>query len=172
MAAKYGHLAVLMLLVEQNGLPPLAADNKKRTSLHFACGSGHFHVVQFLVGQCKADVSCLDVDQLSPLIYASRNGHVKIMEFCLAQPGVVSTYVDPDLGASLLHWTCLFSAHLSYQYQMDAISYVVRLKTFKAKGVNCRAKDGATPLFWLCAGGGRIEMIKLLINMGADLRVK
>jgi len=62
------------MIVEQ-GLDPLAVDNRGRNPLHLAAMSGHTETVVMLINNHQLDIDCQDEKGWTPLMLAARYGH-------------------------------------------------------------------------------------------------
>ncbi|VDI36871.1 Hypothetical predicted protein, partial [Mytilus galloprovincialis] len=182
-----GHIKASEILI-QNGADVNKADNKGWTPLKFACRNKNASLVQILIND-KADVNVVDKDGWTPLKTACRvcdedtvevllnnnadinkedkegwtplksasvNEHYKIVKRLLLKNADINK-VDHE------GWTSLMSACKVGNFKVINI-----LLEYKAD-VNCYSEStGDTPLTIACTYGDGGEVIKLLLEKGAD----
>jgi len=104
MAAKHGHLSVVVFLVSQIDCSYKQPEDSL-TPLHFAAEKGHLNVVEYLVNQ-KADVNTLamnsDCDG-TPLHYASKNGHLRVVEYLIDKGADIDAFTMGNRPETPLH---------------------------------------------------------------------
>jgi ankyrin repeat protein len=136
--------------VDINAINPEYGD----TALSQAALQGYPNIVDFLLTK-----------QISPysknlaLIFACQKGHLAIIDKFLQHGADVNAYIED-------YHTPLFQAIA--QNKMDVFK---RLLNEGAINVNLVDKEGVIPLL-LAAYNGHLEMVKQLVDKGADLSVK
>ena len=83
-SASNGHLARVMLLVEQGTDKNQVGKLRNDTALCRAAGNNHLEVVRYLVEQ-GADMEIGDSYGSNPIIYASTYGHLEVVRYLLEQ---------------------------------------------------------------------------------------
>ncbi len=66
-AAKYGRLTTLQVLLKRGGDPNLATEVYRNTPLHYACFYGHTHIVDYLLSLENMDINIMNIGHESPL---------------------------------------------------------------------------------------------------------
>ena len=191
-AASEGHAEAVNLLLEA-GADPLAKSQHGFTAIHFAARSGHQGVIEHLL-KAGIDVN-LPLEwtgpggfrsprkQSSPLILAIENAEFELAVFLLEQGADAN---DMRTGYAPLHtMTWVRKAHLgdssdpeppihgnmsSTQFLIELIRHGADLDFQLRHGLSSAgrvAEKGATP-FFLAADRGDLEMMKLLVQHGAD----
>jgi ankyrin repeat protein len=146
LAARWGHEAVVRLLVEQ-GADVEARDEDGQTALHRAARYGHEAVVRLLVEQ-GADVEARDEVGWTALHWAARYGHEVVVRL-LVERGVDVGARDED------GWTALHSA------ADNGHEAVVRLLVEQGVDVEARDEVGWTALH-RAARHGHEALVQLL----------
>ena len=94
MAARYGHEAVVTLLLD-NGADPNKATWRNWTPLHMAAARGDERVSRILIDR-GAMVNTADVDGETPLHSAARNGNFKVYKLLVERGADVSYVMNPS----------------------------------------------------------------------------
>ena len=150
-AAKFGHEAVVKLLLGQDSVWADCADYRGRTPLHVAAGKGHETMVKLLLEQDVAADSGDDLDQ-TPLSMAAKDGHETVVKLLLERDdvGIDNRDFSNDTPLSLA--------------AMHGHEAVVRLLLERDDvTVNARKFNGQTPLS-LAAQYGREAVMRLLLE--------
>jgi hypothetical protein len=107
-AACYGHVEAIRVLVEELGMDKEATNANGQTSLHVAAGNGQVEAMEVLV-QLGADKDAKDVNGWTPLRWAADMGHPRAVE-SLTQLGADVNASSPSsvladvLKFSLVGW--------------------------------------------------------------------
>lgn len=160
-ASEKGHTTTVQLLLANNARVDQAA-NDGVTPLWIACQEGHIDVVK-LLHQHGADLMKAEEEGQTPIYSASRNGHPQIVEFLLND------------GVSLNHhsynnWTILHGAAMSNHH---AVVVTVLNQRNKEEVINDNKNEwNVTPLTLAIQEDGDINLIKMLVQNGADVNMK
>jgi hypothetical protein len=129
-----------------------------RTLLHNACFHGHFDIIKTLV-KYGADLEAKDIMGWTALRYACAHGSIKMIRF------LVESGASIDAPSCRL-WTSLHSA--------AGLGHVECCKYFIDCGGNLdvRTIDGMTPLHIACIYGQKEDIVRYMINKGADMESK
>ncbi|XP_046543661.1 ankyrin repeat domain-containing protein 50-like [Haliotis rubra] len=154
-AVEYEHRDVFELLVSM-GANMSQVDDDGNSVLHFACRGGHLDLVKYLLSQSSVDINSWDRDGKTPLMKAVICRQRDVLEL-LVRMGANMSRVDDD-GNNVLHFACR-GGHL------DLVKYLVSQNSV---GINCRSKDGKTPLMEAALRGKR-DVFDFLVSMGANV---
>lgn len=132
-------------------------DYDKRTALHVAASEGHLDICRFLVER-GARINRVDRWGGSPLDDAHRHGHTEVFHFLGQQ------------GATFGSTAAAIEKFISAASQGDA-EEVQALLEFGNIDLNQGDYDQRTALH-LAAGEGRVTIVRLLCEAGADVNVK
>jgi ankyrin repeat protein len=161
LAARWGHLEVVKLLLKKEGVEVNTKDNYYQTPLSYAVENRHLEVVKLLLEKEGVEVNPEDIHGQTPLSYAVENGQVEVVKLLLEKEGVEVNSKDRYSRTPL---SCAVdSGHLE----------VVKLLLEK-EGVEINTKDwtSRTPLSW-AAENGHLEMVKLLLEKeGVEINTK
>ena len=127
------------------------------TSNHFyqAIRNNDLAVLRVLLK--AADANTKDKRGTTPLMYAAAFGSIDAMNMLLAAGADANA--KNALDASALHWCAGDLAK-------------VRLLVSKGADVNVRSKPGRTPLIIAAAHDGASEIVRVLLNQGADVSAR
>ena len=129
---------------------------------HLGSTDNGIHVAQLLLER-GADANASNEDKRTPLHLASYHGRVEITQVLL-DGGASANSVDIQ-GQTPLH-------AVAYGYSRDEESNVVaQLLLERSADVNMPDDAKETPLH-LASSSGRIKMVQVLLNAGADARAK
>lgn len=195
-ALSENHVPVAQALVER-GAQVNARSKSGFTPLMFATRRGNLDAVKFLLGK-GAGLNDTATDGVSVLMVAVLRGHATLAEFLLeagADPNI------DKAGYTALHWAAgkwesgmthdypnsneaewryligvpdgkirLIKSLLKHGAKVDAV-LAKRPPRYGINLFNSVRVDGATP-FWLASLSADVEVMKLLIEAGADPKVK
>jgi ankyrin repeat protein len=161
-AACTGHIKILdalLLYLDPTGVNVTTSSADKKTALMFAANFGHTAVVEALIA-AGADLNAVDQNGSTALIMAAEGGHTDSVRVLLAAGA------DFSIRDSYAQRTALM-------YAADAghINTVAALLLYLDKmAVNVSCLHGKTAVIF-AAEKGHTEIVQILINAGADLRV-
>ena len=164
-ASFFGHLDVVMYLIEIANVPVDQTDFLNRTSLHMASMEGHASLVEFLIDSAGASLEFRNYHGRTPLLDLSCNSDDE------ADAETVSLLIEKganiEANSGLRGMTPLICATSHHNEGM------VLLLLEAGANVDARtAKDGRTSLF-IAASQSHIRPMKLLIARGhADVEIK
>jgi ankyrin repeat protein len=166
-------------------------DQDGRTPLMLAAQNGELSTVQDLLSY-GANVNAADNNGWTPLMCAAENGHLMAIQALLSAPGIDIDAKSPDGDAALIlaaqngndeavkalinkganvnaannnGWTPLMSAA-----QHGHLTTIQILLSAKGIDIDTKNSDGATALI-LAAANGKDDIVKELINNGADVNI-
>jgi ankyrin len=166
LASYFGNIEIVRLLLNHGADPEAAEGNMGDKPLHrVACGEyksqeDGVRVAQLLLER-GADVNTQRRDHQTPLHLASYYGNIEIV-CLLLDHGADLEAADGNVGGKPLH-------HVpcgEYKSQEDGVR-VAQLLLERGADVNTRCDDHQTPLH-LASYFGNIEIVRLLLNHGAD----
>ena len=137
-----------------------AEDNYGATVLHIASRNSKQEVVEYLLKFDEISVNATDKKNRTPLMHAclgDRLDNIKI----LLKSGADITARD-YIGATILHIA-------SINLEQGGMEFLLKLKLIS---VNVNDNENRTPLMYACLNGGRLNIIKMLIENGADIQAK
>ena len=171
-----GYSEIVQLLVNA-GANVNARDNERKTPLHLAAGfGGNLEIVRLLVN-AGADIELVDRDALDAAYYAAHGRNVKedICNFITEVVKEKKKKLETTLKTQQLK---LFSAICTQQPAVvrEAISEGADVNGWKELSLSQKyaidTKAKATPLCSAITGGrGNIEIIKILLEEGADANI-
>lgn len=197
-AASYGHVAVVQLLVQEPG-----ADVNRRmcdngeTALLVAAKHGHADVVQLLVSDpCHADVTVAAMCLMTPLFIAVHQGHYDVVKRLIMTGGAdanaeiqgVNGMSSPLYHAAAKGDHRMIGVLVECKADIHAVSGMrahqpimiaagmghvdaVRVLVELRASIEYTTADGATPLF-VAAQEGHAKLVKWLIKNGASVHAK
>jgi ankyrin repeat protein len=158
LAAKYGHVAVVRLLLLANAegcLEQALPDGW--TALMVGVQHGHVDVARVLL-QAKADVEAYDSDGLTPLMIAARHGRTEMARMLLAAGARLGAQDDDG-------WTALTTA------ARNGHADVVRCLVAAGAAVDTTGWNGWTPLMG-AAQNDHADVVDALVRAGAKLEAR
>jgi len=130
----------------------------EETPLHVAASAGHSDILSLLI-EYGADVNGRNGNGEIPLHRASENGRLEAGKFLLNRAA------DIDVPSNFNH-TALMLATLRGHAEF------AQMLLERGASIDARGSDlDWTPLHW-AAAGGRIDVVRLLLDRGADARVR
>lgn len=87
LAAIYGWMNVVSMLVTRYKCGPNQKDSDGRTSLHYAAIGGQLEVTNYLMNERHCDPMIVDDNHWTPLHYACNHGHVSVVQSILSSSG-------------------------------------------------------------------------------------
>ena len=153
-AARYGHEAVIKVLLDSGKVDANPKDKDGRTPLSWASRFGHEAIVKVLLNSGKVDVDPKDKDGWTPLWWAIRNGHEAVVKVLL-DFGKVDTNLKDTNRRTPLSWAS--------QFGHEAI--VIMLLNSGKVDADPKDKDGWTPLWW-ASRFGHEAVVEVLLDSG------
>ena len=147
--------AVCRILIDA-GADLHTTNEKQRSPLHYACGSGALDVVKMLV-EAGARARATDEDGDTCLDAAVWKGHTEIVRYLVGLPEVDVNHLSAH-NHTALHFAVQLSKTDLVQVLIDA-----------GAEVETRSYQGGTPLYDACASGAP-EIVKMLVEAGAGVR--
>ena len=171
-AAREGHVDILSLLLERGADVGGHRSVDGLTPLHRALRFGKLKAGQFLLDH-GADINARDSHEQTPLFSAITDGNIQVVQFLLEQGADLSDRDDlvrmllkdgPDVDAGTIR-SSTEPTPLDVPAREDAEILRVLLEVGPDVGV-----EGAT-LLHLVVDNGRVEVVRVLIEHGADINV-
>ena len=138
----------------KSGCSPNSPDAEGRTPLHYAVSKGHLEVAAKLI-ELGADVDRGDSLGKTPLHYAVERGDISLVNLLLERGATPE--VQDSFGKTALH----------YAIEEGNAALVKQFHFLK----NIPTREGVYPIH-LAVEAGRKDIFKLLVELGADLKVK
>ena len=177
-AAKGGHEAIVKLLLETGKVDIDWKDEDGRTPLSWAAEKGHEAIVKLLLETGKVAVDSKDKDGRTPLLWVKEE-----MRRFPGQSQGNHALQDYQMQLMLLEQQnkkrlLMARQELDNMAELDSISYEAVVKLLLDTGkvdVDCKDRDGRTPLSWAVDGmplsrvaeNGHEAVAKLLLEKGA-----
>ena len=153
-AALFGHLMVVKLLV-QHGMDPHQCDRERSlNALHEACLKGKLDVVRYLIG-IGVNVNAKTVTGETGLHLAAKSGHIDVAEYLLQHDADVKHF--RLTGHTALHFAAARGDIPLARLMLDA-----------GADIEASQLDGVTPLY-ISAERGQMYMTRFLIKRGAKV---
>lgn len=159
-AAAFESLCTPLKQILQKGCNPSLKDDDGDTPLHDAISKKCDRAVALLTNHLKCDMVCTNNNGFNPIQWAALKGHAFAVERILEKvPGIAN--VAKSDGFTALHIAAI------NDHKEIASNLILK---GKAK-INCTDDGGMTPLH-LAAIEGYFEMVKILVQNGADIKLK
>uniref|UniRef100_A0A8C6IM56 Ankyrin repeat and KH domain containing 1 n=1 Tax=Mus spicilegus TaxID=10103 RepID=A0A8C6IM56_MUSSI len=172
-AARAGHLCTVQFLISKGANVNRATANNDHTVVSLACAGGHLAVVELLLAH-GADPTHRLKDGSTMLIEAAKGGHTNVVSYLLDYPNNVLSVPTTDVSqltspsqdesqTESNHDTALTLACAGGHEEL-----VVDLLLARGANKEHRNVSDYTPLS-LAASGGYVNIIKILLNAGAEI---
>jgi len=159
-AATNGREEVVSYLLTK-GVPVNDKNAAGSTPLHLAAINGRLGTAKILVAQ-GAEVDAGDNENTTPLHVACQNGRLDVVKFLDAMGADV--FVQDDNGMSALHWA-------AYNNRLDVAAYLIDEKGFDVNVLKAGERGSHSTPMHGAAAYGHPEMVKYLIDKGADVNI-
>jgi serine/threonine-protein phosphatase 6 regulatory ankyrin repeat subunit B len=190
-ATAIGHLQIVQTLLSAKGIDIDAKDQFGQTALIIAAIKGNDEAARALINK-GANVNAANNNGRTPLMIATAIGHLQIVQALLSAPGIdidakdqfgqtaliiAATKGNDEAARALINkganvnaannngWTPLMSAA-----QHGHLTTIQILLSAKGIDIDTKNSDGATALI-LAAANGKDDIVKELINNGADVNI-
>jgi ankyrin repeat protein len=151
MACFGGHLEVVQLLLNVDGIQVNQSKKNGATPLLITCQEGFVNVVRLLLARKEIQINQADEDGWTPLFVACRKDCVKVVNALLARKEIQINQATND-GRTPLYIAC-WNEH---------VKIVNLLLARKEIQINQTRNDGATPLSIAC-WNDRVKIVNLLL---------
>jgi len=157
-ALKKNDAALVKSLLEENPALVNARDNDGRTLLHWAARapSMSIELMKFIIDK-GADVDYKDANDMTALHAVCQRGEVEAARLLMERGGDVRA--KDKTGNSPVSYAL-------YRNSLEILKLLIDMGKIGAKG------DEGRELLHRAAAGGRMDLVKQVISMGADLRSK
>ncbi|TFK16441.1 ankyrin [Coprinopsis marcescibilis] len=181
LASHFGHIEVVNILLDAEGIDVCCPNNHKVTPLMTASGNGHLKIVQLFLGVVDIEhVNATNKTSCSALIYASHSGRMEVVRAILGFQSTrnrCNTTLDNTVrvndgisygsgininGASNIGWTALI--HAARQDHPGVVKELLRVKDISVNPHN--SGMGRTLLYW-ALNKGYMDIAELLRSRGA-----
>ncbi|KAK9268853.1 hypothetical protein L1049_000618 [Liquidambar formosana] len=139
----------------KRGLDPNESDNNGRTALHIAASRGSENCALVLLDH-GAEPNCRDSEGNVPLWEAMLGGHEKVVKLLLEHGATISS---GDVG----QFACTAAAQNDLNLLKDIVRY--------GGDVTCPKNINGTTALHVAVGEGNTEMVKFLLDQGADIEL-
>jgi ankyrin repeat protein len=156
-AAKYGHEAMVELLLTNDNVDPDSRDNGGQTPLSRAAMYGNEATVKLLLEK-GAELESKDNGGQTPFSRAAMYGTEAVMKLLLEKGAELES--KDNGGRTPLSWAAMYGNEA-----------VVKLLLEKGAELESKDNDGRTPLWWAAISGNEAA-VKLLLEKGAELESK
>lgn len=94
LAAFFGHLPIVKLLLDKGANPNIAANNQfKVAPIHSACAISNFEIVNLLITY-RADVNAKQMQGVTPLHATAHNGQTKLLKLLIDNGADINAKMD------------------------------------------------------------------------------
>ncbi len=154
-AAHYNYKDIAHLLMKSGA--DVNYTYRSRQPIHYAAEQGNTGIIEILLqaGACVNAESPGDGD--TPLILASTGGHTHTVQFLLSQGADVE--MEDMSGNRALHWA-------AGEGHIDTVAALIEVDT----NIDSMNNNMLTPLIFSCRNMGNIQIAKMLLEHGADVR--
>mmetsp|Transcript_13190 Transcript_13190/g.13239 ORF Transcript_13190/g.13239 Transcript_13190/m.13239 type:complete len:316 (+) Transcript_13190:145-1092(+) len=167
-AAEKGYIDIVDTLLSNGAVVDCKVATSKSTALSLSCGNCHFEVAQMLIG-AGANTNLANSYGNRALHEAAKTGNQKIVR------SLLNAGADPNAankkGSTPLHFFCYGEREKEKEKDDDFSVETARILLDAGADVTWRDHNGYTPLL-VCCTTGRLDIILLLIEYGADPTVK
>uniref|UniRef100_A0A8C9EW87 K Homology domain-containing protein n=1 Tax=Pavo cristatus TaxID=9049 RepID=A0A8C9EW87_PAVCR len=184
-AARAGHLCTVQFLISKGANVNRATANNDHTVVSLACAGGHLAVVELLLAH-GADPTHRLKDGSTMLIEAAKGGHTNVVSYLLDYPNNVLPVPAADLSQLTppsqdqsqvprvpVHTLAMVVPpqepdRTPQENSPPLVGVVVDLLLARGANKEHRNVSDYTPLS-LAASGGYVNIIKILLNAGAEI---
>jgi 7,8-dihydropterin-6-yl-methyl-4-(beta-D-ribofuranosyl)aminobenzene 5'-phosphate synthase len=156
-ACKYGHIGIASYLIEK-GARINAQDESSNTPAHLAALFNRRDVLDLLVSN-KADLNTANKNKRTPLHLAAQCGSLDAIETLAANNAQIDC--KDENGDTSLYLGAL-------NYHSDVVEYLIN----QGASLNVKNNSGQTPFHRFCGLRGRIDLIKMSAEKGADIHTR
>jgi 7,8-dihydropterin-6-yl-methyl-4-(beta-D-ribofuranosyl)aminobenzene 5'-phosphate synthase len=154
---RYGHTATAKYLLGK-GAPIDAQDESANTPAHLAALFNRKDILDLLISQ-KADLKRGNENKCTPLHLAAQCGSLDAIDILLANNAQIDC---KDENGN----TPLYSGALNWHD--NVVEYLIK----KGAGLNVKNNSGQTPFHQFCGLRGRLKIIKMSAEKGADIHTR
>ena len=189
-AAQYGYLEVVRVLMEDDRTSVNVKGRYGRTPLSFAAGSGNMDVVRLLLNRDDCTPDDADNDKWTPLFWAVGDNHISVVSELLTSNRCDINHADKT-GRTVFSWAAGdgLTEHMRLllkdprlepnkvdKAQRSALSWAAGNGKTEAVRILLRSKlierdgkdvEGRSAISWAC-GGGHDATLQVLINKGCS----
>ncbi|MCJ1248962.1 hypothetical protein MMC30_006183 [Trapelia coarctata] len=162
-AAKFGQLEAVKLLLDHGAVPDPKTTYKNATPLFVSSENGHENVVQFLLENYGAeiDIEARSDGKFSPLYIASSKGHRGTVKILLSNGAVPGQSLDYNES----YWMPIHTA--SANGHVDVVQLLLTHGA-RVSPISSLESGNQTPLH-LASQYGHVEVVRLLLLSGASV---
>ena len=153
-ACQYGHLPVVMALLNSGRVDCNKAEDNGATPFYTACEQGHLPVVMALLNSGRVDCNKANNNGTTPFYIACEVGHLPVV-MALLNSGRVDCNKANNNGTTPFYIAC----------QQGHLPVVMALLNSGQVDANKANNNGATPFFIACEQG-HLPVVKALLNSG------
>jgi len=153
-SVKSGDFEKVKAFVKKNPTTVNAKDDRSCTPLHFAAEGGYKEIAEFLLTN-GAEIDAREINSNTPLQYASMNGKVELAELLLTNGADINAQNKDKFSA----------LHLAAWNKQKSI---IELLVEKGAEIDIKEYRGATPLMMTVWRMDDIDLVRLLIDHGAN----